>query len=105
LEPGRDQRAGRNPVPAARYPHEVGKLIDPQPEIVLVEDPFAEPPEETRHAVLQHSAAYRQHGGARREVVPKRQQIVLVAARAVQQQQRRTGRPFSGEEYVRPVER
>src|SRR5262249_15699368 len=49
-----------------------------------IENALGQPPEETRHAVLEHLTAWAQHAGTGEQHVGERHEIVLVAASTVQ---------------------
>jgi hypothetical protein len=86
-EPDRVPGARDDAVLGAGGLDERGELVSAGPQVVLVEDTFAQPAEEPRHTVLEHRAARGQHRGAGNQRPPEAEQVVLVATRAVQQQQ------------------
>ncbi|MNO08901.1 hypothetical protein D3C81_2317890 [compost metagenome] len=53
-------------------------------QVLLIEDPFGQPPEITRHAVLQHISPDAQHRRAGRQYLRQRKQIMLIAAGAME---------------------
>ncbi|MNI93837.1 hypothetical protein D3C73_1518460 [compost metagenome] len=53
-------------------------------QILFIEDAFGQPPEITRHAVLQHISPDAQHRGAGRQRLRQRKQVMLIAAGAME---------------------
>ena len=76
------------------------QVVRPPAQVVQVEHALRQPPEEARHAVLEHLAARAEQRGPRVQRPPKVEQVVLIAAGAVQQQQRGRALGARGNELV-----
>ena len=69
---------------------EVRELRGAQFQIVDVEDPFGQAPEEPRHAAFEHPASRAQDACNGQERLGQRYEVVLVTARTVQEEQDRS---------------
>ena len=68
---------------------EFRQVVGPDPQVLEIENPFREAPEEAGHPALEHFPSRAQHPGRRRDHLRDRQQILFVPAGAVQRQQDR----------------
>jgi hypothetical protein len=58
-----------NPTATSDRHHELGELISPAPQVVLIEDSLPQSTKESRHTVLQDRPAHREHRGPRRKMI------------------------------------
>ena len=89
-EPHRRDIPGRELVFRGRRGDEIRELRRAQFQIVDVEDPFGQAPEEPRHAAFEHPASGTQDACGGQERLGQRYEVVLVTACTVEEEQDRS---------------
>src|SRR5438445_43733 len=100
----RDHPVRREPVNFRRVLDESRQRVSLLGEVVDVEYPLAQPPEEAGHPVLQDPSARAEQGGARRQLAPQPEQVGLVPPGPVEQQKRQRLVRGGGHELVNEPE-